>query len=83
MAEALDPQALDALDARISAWLADQLATNPVVAAVERDLESGERRWFVRLRGEQKGVVVEVVVQVPYRNDPALLKELQGGTAGN
>ncbi len=47
---------LDALDARISAWLAGQLADNPVVAAVDRDLESGERRWFVRVLGEQKDV---------------------------
>jgi hypothetical protein len=56
MAEAFDPGALDALDARISAWLAEQLDANPVVAAVERDVESGERRWFVRVRGEQKDV---------------------------
>jgi hypothetical protein len=56
MAEALDPAALDALEARIAAWLEDQLATNPVVVAVERDLESGERRWFVRVHGEQKDV---------------------------
>jgi hypothetical protein len=47
---------LDALDVRISAWLAVQLDENPVVAAVERDTESGERRWFVRVHGEQKDV---------------------------
>ncbi len=47
---------LDALDARISAWLERQLEENPIVAAVERDLESGERRWFVRVQGEQKDV---------------------------
>lgn len=47
---------LRSLEARIDAWLADQLAENPVVAAVERDRESGERRWFVRVRGEQKDV---------------------------
>lgn len=40
----------------IEAWLAEQLASNPVVAAVERDTESGERRWFVRVHGEQKDV---------------------------
>jgi hypothetical protein len=50
------PDELDALEARIDAWLAEQLADNPVVAAVERDRESGERRWFVRVRGEQKDV---------------------------
>ncbi|MGK2949830.1 MAG: YbjN domain-containing protein [Acidimicrobiales bacterium] len=47
---------LRSLEARIDAWLADQLAENPVVAAVEHDRESGERRWFVRLQGEQKDV---------------------------
>jgi hypothetical protein len=56
MSDALEPAALDALDARISAWLDEQLHTNPVIAAVERDVESGERRWFVRVRGEQKDV---------------------------
>jgi hypothetical protein len=50
------PDELDALDARIDAWLAGQLAENPVVAAVERDPASGERRWFVRVTGEQKDV---------------------------
>jgi len=47
---------LAALQDRIDAWLAAQLAENPVVAAVERDTDSGERRWFVRVRGEQKDV---------------------------
>ena len=47
---------LDDLSARIEAWLDRQLADNPVVTAVERDEESGERRWFVRVRGEQKDV---------------------------
>ena len=40
------------LSALIDGWLDEQLADNPVVAAVER--EPSERRWFVRLRGEQK-----------------------------
>jgi Putative bacterial sensory transduction regulator len=47
---------LDALEARIEAWLERQRTGNPVVAAVEREPESGERRWFVRVRGEQKDV---------------------------
>ncbi|MFZ6003486.1 MAG: YbjN domain-containing protein [Actinomycetota bacterium] len=50
------PAELEALDSLIDSWLAAQLEENPVVAAVERDTESGERRWFVRLRGEQKDV---------------------------
>ena len=47
---------LDVIEARIDAFLADQLADNPAVASVERDRETGERRWFVRLLGEQKDV---------------------------
>jgi hypothetical protein len=48
------PEQLDALEARIDAWLATQLEENPVVAAVDRDETPRVRRWFVRLRGEQK-----------------------------
>ncbi|HEX5366952.1 MAG TPA: YbjN domain-containing protein [Acidimicrobiales bacterium] len=47
---------LDALGGRIEAWLERQRLANPVVAAVERDDLSGERRWFVRVRGEAKDV---------------------------
>ena len=44
---------LDAHQRSIDQWLEAQLAENPMVAAVDRD-EEGARRWFVRLRGEQK-----------------------------
>ncbi len=54
MPEPFPSERLDELEAQISAWLDRQLAENPVVAAVDRDETSGERRWFVRLRGEQK-----------------------------
>ncbi|MFP3902385.1 MAG: YbjN domain-containing protein [Acidimicrobiia bacterium] len=47
---------LDATSARIEAWLARQATDNPVVDAVVPDEESGERRWFVRVRGEEKDV---------------------------
>jgi Putative bacterial sensory transduction regulator len=47
---------LDELAKRIETWLERQLTENPVVAAVERDVESGDRRWFVRVHGEQKDV---------------------------
>lgn len=53
--EIADPATLAALDARIDAWLRTQLTENPVVAAVERG-EPGERRWYVRVRGEAKDV---------------------------
>jgi hypothetical protein len=50
------PEDLEAIDGRICAWLDEQLRDNPVVVAVERDLETGERRWFVRVTGEAKDV---------------------------
>ena len=48
-----DGDQLDRLEVRVDAWLGAQLAENPVVAAVDRG-EPGERRWYVRLAGEQK-----------------------------
>ena len=50
------PEELDALEALIDEWAAEQLEENPTVDAVERDTESGDRRWFVRLLGEEKSV---------------------------
>ena len=50
--ELVSPGRLDELTKLIETWLADQLAENPAVAAVDRD--PGERRWFVRMRGEEK-----------------------------
>lgn len=44
---------LDQVEATIDEWLAGELDTNPTVAAVDRG-EPGERRWYVRLRGEEK-----------------------------
>ncbi|HEY5154449.1 MAG TPA: YbjN domain-containing protein [Acidimicrobiales bacterium] len=49
----LSTEELDRLEARIDAWLIAEQRDNPVVAAVDRG-EPGERRWYVRLRGEQK-----------------------------
>jgi hypothetical protein len=46
------PDELDRVESCIERWLDEQLADNPVVAAVDRD--PGLRRWFVRLTGEQK-----------------------------
>ena len=53
--EIATPDELDRCEAEIDAWLARQLVDNPVVAAVERG-EPGERRWYVRVTGEQKSV---------------------------
>jgi hypothetical protein len=44
---------LDALEARIDRWLAEELASSPVMVAVDRG-EPGQRRWYVRLAGEEK-----------------------------
>ncbi len=46
---------LEQLEAFIDRWLALQLAENPVLAAVDRDAP-GTRRWFIRVRGEEKDV---------------------------
>jgi hypothetical protein len=44
---------LNALEERIDAWLRAQLDENPILVAVDRG-EPGERRWYVRLAGEEK-----------------------------
>jgi hypothetical protein len=55
VADALaSPEDLAALVALVEGWLGDQLKENPAVAAVERD--AGLRRWFVRIKGEEKDV---------------------------
>ena len=51
--EIATPAELEALEGLIDRWLAEQLAANPAIAAVDRG-EAGERRWYVRFRGEQK-----------------------------
>jgi hypothetical protein len=53
---ALDEAELDEVSTRIDAWAARQLADLDVVDAVERSAEPGERRWFIRVRGEAKDV---------------------------
>lgn len=44
---------IDAVEALIDAWAARELADNPLVLAVDR-AEPGIRRWYVRLKGEEK-----------------------------
>jgi hypothetical protein len=44
------------VDALITDWLARQKRDNPIIIAVDRG-EPGERRWYVRLRGEQRDYV--------------------------
>lgn len=50
-----DEQQLDLIEIQISEWLAHELATNPIVAAVERG-EPSERRWYIRVLGESKDI---------------------------
>jgi hypothetical protein len=47
------PAELDALEAAVDGWLRRALADNPMLVAVDRG-EPGERRWYVRLAGEDK-----------------------------
>ena len=44
---------LDRAEALITEWLERQGRDNPVIAGLDRG-QPGERRWYVRLRGEQK-----------------------------
>ncbi len=44
---------LDALEARIDGWLGSFREEHDIVAAVDRG-EPGERRWYVRMAGEEK-----------------------------
>ena len=46
---------LDEVESLIDSWLADAAGSNPAIAAVERG-PSGERRWYVRILGEEKEV---------------------------
>jgi hypothetical protein len=50
-----DEGALAALEREIDGWLARAAAENPVIAAVDRDVEV-PRRWYVRMVGEEKSV---------------------------
>jgi len=43
------------VEASVDAWLEDQLQTNPTVLTVDRG-EPGQRRWYVRMAGEEKAV---------------------------
>lgn len=47
------PAELDRLEQLIDLWLEAELTANSTLAAVDRG-EPGERRWYVRLRGEEK-----------------------------
>ena len=53
MTDAYDPDALAELDGRIDGWLAALDCEHDHILAVDR-AEDGVRRWYVRMRGEEK-----------------------------
>ena len=55
MSELLGESDLAHLEAAIDSWLGRARGENPVILAVDRDAEV-PRRWYVRLRGEEKDV---------------------------
>ena len=54
MAGPASPDELAEITAAIQVWADRERATNPLVAAIDHDAEL--RRWYVRLRGEQKTI---------------------------
>jgi hypothetical protein len=48
-----DDAGLDQWEQRIDGWLTAARAENPIIVDLQRG-EPGERRWYVRLRGEEK-----------------------------
>ena len=53
MSELFGIHDLDSLEGQITGWLLDMQGRNESIAAVDRG-EIGERRWYVRMRGEEK-----------------------------
>ncbi len=53
MSELFGIHDLDSLEGQITGWLLDMQDRNESIAAVDRG-EIGERRWYVRMRGEEK-----------------------------
>lgn len=53
MSDLFDEAALACIEHQIDEWLAQLLADNPVILAVDRSLE-GDIRWYVRMQGEEK-----------------------------
>lgn len=53
MTDVFDTGALVAFERQIDEWLAGFRVSNPAIEAVDRG-ELDERRWYVRMRGEQK-----------------------------
>jgi hypothetical protein len=55
VADLFDDGALDILEGRIDGWLREAQRANPAITAIDRG-DAGERRWYVRMRGEEKDI---------------------------
>ncbi|MEX0767625.1 MAG: hypothetical protein WD029_04045 [Microthrixaceae bacterium] len=58
-ADALPPATtaeLELFTSQIEQWLDEQVQQNPTVMSVERDLDSGECRWMIRVSSPEKGM---------------------------
>ncbi len=53
MSELFGIHDLDSLEGAITGWLLDMKQRNETIVAIDRG-EIGERRWYVRMRGEEK-----------------------------
>ncbi len=53
MSELFGAHELDSLEGHITQWLLSMRERNDTIVAVDRG-EIGERRWYVRMRGEEK-----------------------------
>jgi hypothetical protein len=91
--DALTPAEFESLADRIDQWLFADLAANPSMLAVDRggpgECGAGERRWYVRLGGEEKEFTTvwltlgqrtlryeTYVMPAPEENAPALYEQL-------
>jgi hypothetical protein len=55
MTNAYDDNSLAAIELAIDEWLAHAKAENPAIEAIDRgEVADPQRRWFVRMRGEEK-----------------------------
>ncbi|MBA3802118.1 MAG: hypothetical protein H0X22_04330, partial [Acidimicrobiia bacterium] len=56
MQDRMDGEQLDDLSTRIDGWLDALRRDNEQISAVDRVDEDAVRRWFVRLRGDEKNI---------------------------
>ena len=88
MSDLYDAAALAGLEADIDPWLATLAGSNPAVRALDR-ADSDERRWLVRMEGEEKDITTvwitlgqrtlryeTYVMPAPEENAPELYEHL-------